>query len=101
MGGGHAERCPEPFRARPARALVRYLLPAYHPGACRSVAVRATCGRRPDATRCEGRSDAKMSARRPETTAPRRIDRLATLPLFHKLEGRKVVLAGASEGALW
>ena len=42
-----------------------------------------------------------MSARRPETIAPRRIDRLATLPLFHKLEGRKVVLAGASEGALW
>ncbi|CAN7405765.1 siroheme synthase CysG [Bosea sp. LjRoot237] len=42
-----------------------------------------------------------MSARPPEATAPRRIERLATLPLFHKLDGRKVVLAGASEGALW
>lgn len=42
-----------------------------------------------------------MSARRPQTIAPRRIERLATLPLFHRLEGRKVVLAGGSEGALW
>jgi uroporphyrin-III C-methyltransferase/precorrin-2 dehydrogenase/sirohydrochlorin ferrochelatase len=42
-----------------------------------------------------------MSPRRPEATAPRRIERLATLPLFHRLEGRKVVLAGAGEGALW
>ena len=41
-----------------------------------------------------------MSDRRPETTA-RRIEPLATLPLFHTLEGRKVVLAGGSEGALW
>lgn len=42
-----------------------------------------------------------MNSRRPETTQPRRIERLATLPLFHKLDGRKVVLAGSSEGALW
>jgi uroporphyrin-III C-methyltransferase/precorrin-2 dehydrogenase/sirohydrochlorin ferrochelatase len=42
-----------------------------------------------------------MSERQPEPTTARRIDRLATLPLFHKLEGRKVVLAGGSEGALW
>ncbi len=42
-----------------------------------------------------------MTQRRPETTSARRIERLATLPLFHKLEGRKVVLAGDSEGALW
>ncbi|MGF7053792.1 uroporphyrin-III C-methyltransferase/precorrin-2 dehydrogenase/sirohydrochlorin ferrochelatase [Bosea sp. OAE752] len=41
-----------------------------------------------------------MSERRPETTA-RRIEPLATLPLFHKLAGRKAVLAGSSEGALW
>ena len=31
----------------------------------------------------------------------RRIEPLATLPLFHKLAGRKVVLAGDSDGALW
>jgi uroporphyrin-III C-methyltransferase/precorrin-2 dehydrogenase/sirohydrochlorin ferrochelatase len=31
----------------------------------------------------------------------RRIEPLATLPLFHKLDGRKVVLAGGSEAALW
>lgn len=42
-----------------------------------------------------------MNSRRPEATQPRRIERLATLPLFHKLDGRKVVLAGSSEGALW
>jgi uroporphyrin-III C-methyltransferase/precorrin-2 dehydrogenase/sirohydrochlorin ferrochelatase len=42
-----------------------------------------------------------MTERRPESTTARRIERLATLPLFHKLEGRKVVLAGSSEGALW
>lgn len=42
-----------------------------------------------------------MTQRRPETARARRIERLATLPLFHKLEGRKVVLAGDSEGALW
>lgn len=42
-----------------------------------------------------------MTQRRPETNRARRIEQLATLPLFHKLEGRKVVLAGDSEGALW
>ncbi|KRE13934.1 siroheme synthase [Bosea sp. Root381] len=42
-----------------------------------------------------------MTQRRPETTSSRRIERLATLPLFHKLEGRKVVLAGNGDGALW
>lgn len=42
-----------------------------------------------------------MTDRAPRPTAPRRIERLATLPLFHKLDGRKVVLAGSSEGALW
>jgi len=31
----------------------------------------------------------------------RRIEPLATLPLFHKLDRRKVVLVGGSEGALW
>lgn len=41
-----------------------------------------------------------MTERQPETTAAR-IEPLATLPLFHKLDGRKVVLAGGSEAALW
>ncbi|BCB19833.1 siroheme synthase CysG [Bosea sp. ANAM02] len=41
-----------------------------------------------------------MTERLPEPTAAR-IEPLATLPLFHKLEGRKVVLAGGTEGALW
>ncbi|RDJ24241.1 uroporphyrinogen-III C-methyltransferase [Bosea caraganae] len=42
-----------------------------------------------------------MTDRDPEATSARRIERLATLPLFHKLDGRKVVLAGSGEGALW
>ncbi len=43
-----------------------------------------------------------MSASRaPESRGPARIAPLATLPLFHKLGGRKVVLAGDSDGALW
>ncbi|MCA0399925.1 MAG: siroheme synthase CysG [Proteobacteria bacterium] len=41
-----------------------------------------------------------MSARKPETAAAR-IAPIATLPVFHKLAGRKVVLAGAGEAALW
>ncbi len=45
-------------------------------------------------------SEEAMTERRPEITA-RRIEPLATLPLFHKLEDRKAVLAGATEGALW
>lgn len=40
-------------------------------------------------------------ARQPRPMAPARIAPLATLPLFHKLDGRKVVLAGSSEGAVW
>lgn len=34
-------------------------------------------------------------------TTPPRIAPLATLPLFHKLKGRKAVVVGASQGALW
>lgn len=41
-----------------------------------------------------------MTERLPEATAAR-IEPLATLPLFLKLGGRKAVLAGASESALW
>jgi uroporphyrin-III C-methyltransferase / precorrin-2 dehydrogenase / sirohydrochlorin ferrochelatase len=39
--------------------------------------------------------------RRPEATEPARIAPLATLPLFHKLRGRKVVVAGDGDGAVW
>ncbi|HEX8625634.1 MAG TPA: siroheme synthase CysG [Allosphingosinicella sp.] len=38
--------------------------------------------------------------REPEAT-PARIAPLANLPLFHRLTGRKAVVAGSSEGALW
>jgi uroporphyrin-III C-methyltransferase/precorrin-2 dehydrogenase/sirohydrochlorin ferrochelatase len=41
------------------------------------------------------------TARNPESRGPARIAPLATLPLFHKLAGRKVVLAGDSDGAVW
>lgn len=37
----------------------------------------------------------------PRITEPPRIGALATLPLFHKLVGRLVVLAGDGEGAVW
>jgi uroporphyrin-III C-methyltransferase/precorrin-2 dehydrogenase/sirohydrochlorin ferrochelatase len=39
--------------------------------------------------------------RLPERTAPARIGDLATLPLFHKLKGRRVLLAGDGDGAVW
>ncbi len=39
--------------------------------------------------------------RRPDSARAERIAPLATLPVFHKLRGRRVVLAGASEGACW
>jgi uroporphyrin-III C-methyltransferase/precorrin-2 dehydrogenase/sirohydrochlorin ferrochelatase len=38
--------------------------------------------------------------RQPEVT-PARIAPLPNLPVFHKLSGRKVVVAGGSQGALW
>jgi uroporphyrin-III C-methyltransferase/precorrin-2 dehydrogenase/sirohydrochlorin ferrochelatase len=41
-----------------------------------------------------------MTQRTPQPMPPR-IAPIATLPAFHKLDGRKVVVAGASEGALW
>ncbi len=46
----------------------------------------------------EGRAS---ESRGPESRAPGRIAPLATLPLFHKLAGRKVALAGDSDGAVW
>ena len=39
--------------------------------------------------------------RAPQATAPPRIEPLPNLPLFHRLAGRKALVAGASEGALW
>lgn len=42
-----------------------------------------------------------MSARVPEERAPARIAALPNLPLFHRLRGRKAVIAGASQGAAW
>ncbi len=41
------------------------------------------------------------ASRQPGRVEPERIAPLATLPLFHKLSGRKVVLVGSSEGARW
>ena len=42
----------------------------------------------------------EKAERMPEAT-PARIAPLANLPLFHRLAGRKVVVHGASDGALW
>ncbi len=42
-----------------------------------------------------------MSELRALKTTPARIAPLASLPLFHKLAGRKAVVVGASQGALW
>ncbi|MDP9423115.1 MAG: siroheme synthase CysG [Pseudomonadota bacterium] len=41
-----------------------------------------------------------MTERKPEE-APARIGALPNLPLFHKLEGRKAVVVGTSDGAAW
>jgi len=42
-----------------------------------------------------------MSTLRRLKTTPARIAPLAALPLFHKLEGRKAVVVGESQGASW
>lgn len=42
-----------------------------------------------------------MSRREPTLSRPQRIAPLATLPVFFKLAGKHVVLAGATDGALW
>ncbi|MDB5670248.1 MAG: cobA [Alphaproteobacteria bacterium] len=41
-----------------------------------------------------------MTERSP-TATPARIAPLPSLPLFHKIEGRRAVVAGASQGAVW
>ncbi|MGZ8332309.1 MAG: siroheme synthase CysG [Allosphingosinicella sp.] len=43
---------------------------------------------------------ARLPRREPQAV-PARIAPLATLPLFHRIAGRKAVVAGSSEGALW
>ena len=40
-------------------------------------------------------------SRREPVATPARIAPLANLPLFHRLAGRKAVVAGSSDGALW
>lgn len=42
-----------------------------------------------------------MKQRQPVAEKPGRIAPLAVLPVFFKLKGKRVVLAGASDGALW
>jgi uroporphyrin-III C-methyltransferase/precorrin-2 dehydrogenase/sirohydrochlorin ferrochelatase len=44
---------------------------------------------------------AEAEARASAETAPPRIAPLALLPLFHRIEGRKALVVGASDGALW
>src|SRR5262245_48511649 len=39
--------------------------------------------------------------RTPQPARPPRMARLATLPLFFQLEGKRVVVAGGSEAAAW
>ena len=45
-------------------------------------------------------SDINQS-RTPQTTRPSRMDALATLPVFFKLNGQRAVLVGGTEPALW
>src|SRR3954469_24287741 len=58
--------------------------------------MRPSCRRRRQACAREGRG----MNRTPETV-PARIAALPNLPVFHKLSGRKAVVAGGSQGALW
>ena len=39
--------------------------------------------------------------RRPSSKRPRRMDRLATLPLFFTLDGRRTIVVGGNEAAAW
>jgi uroporphyrin-III C-methyltransferase/precorrin-2 dehydrogenase/sirohydrochlorin ferrochelatase len=43
----------------------------------------------------------KLLPNKPRKRTPKAIDDLAVLPVFYKLEGRKVVLAGGSDAAAW
>src|SRR6185503_2957488 len=43
----------------------------------------------------------RMSRREPAAMRPRRMEPLATLPLFFDLKGRRAVIVGGSEAAAW
>lgn len=65
--------------------------------------MRASCRARWSAipgTVCVIHTAIEKAERMPEAT-PARIALLANLPLFHRLAGRKAVVHGASDGALW
>lgn len=47
------------------------------------------------------RAPALQAPQREPAATPARIAPLANLPLFHRLAGRKAVVAGSSDGALW
>lgn len=47
------------------------------------------------------KDDDETTGREPVVTAPARIAPLPTLPVFHRIAGRKVLVAGASQGTLW
>src|SRR5688500_6898186 len=59
--------------------------------------------RRPAGSEQGGMSRARPlePPQREPVATPARISPLAHLPLFHRLTGRKAIVAGASEGALW
>ncbi len=42
-----------------------------------------------------------MDALKPQRNEPARMEKLAKLPVFWGLEGKRVVLAGGSDGAAW
>ena len=42
-----------------------------------------------------------MDALKPQRNEPARMERLAKLPVFWGLEGKRMVLAGGSDGAAW
>lgn len=42
-----------------------------------------------------------MTPRQPTAAHPERIAPLANLPVFHKLAGRRVIMAGRGDGAIW
>src|SRR5438046_714149 len=73
---------PQPGRTRTRRALVV--------GARRGAGMRTPC-----------RRERTPSPERRSMSEIPRIAPLANLPLFHKLEGRKAVVVGESEGASW
>ncbi len=43
----------------------------------------------------------RPAARRPMETGARRINALSSLPVFHRIKGRKAVVAGSGEAAYW